>query len=131
MSLDREAKRIVDGLRIPDRPLEALLEVVTCRHTDGHEIALDQSPLLQALSRTETIRAEEIVLSVSDGRSVTTLVNCAPIHSKQGAVVSVVITLQDLAPLQELERLRAEFLNPKLVRAFIKKLRRLHAMSIL
>ena len=44
------------------------------------------------------------------GRSVTTLVNTTPIHSEDGGVESVVVTLQDMTPLEELERLRAEFL---------------------
>ena len=58
-----------------------------------------------------TVRAEEIVLQVPDGRSVTTLVNATPIRSENGEVESVVITLQDMTPLEELERLRAEFLG--------------------
>ena len=111
ISLNREAKRMAEGLRMPGHPPEALLGMVTCRRADGSEIALDQLPLSQVLNSGETVQAEEIVLSVPDGRSVTTLINCAPIHSKDGDVVSMVITLQDLAPLQDLERLRAEFLG--------------------
>ena len=111
MSINQEAKRIVEGLRMPGNPTEALLEQVTLKRADGREIALEKLPLSQVLNRTETVRAEEIVLSVPDGRTVTTLVNCTPIHSEEGAVVSVVVTMQDLAPLQELERLRAEFLG--------------------
>ena len=57
------------------------------------------------------MRAEEIELSVPDGRSVMALMNATPIRSESGEVVSVVVTLQDLAQLQELERLRAEFLG--------------------
>ena len=110
-SLNQEARRIVESLRTPGSPPEALLGVITLRRADGREIALDQLPLSQALNHTETVRAEEIVLSVPDGRSVTTLINSTPIHSEQGEVVSVVVTMQDLAPLQELERLRTEFLG--------------------
>ena len=54
--------------------------------------------------------AEEIVMQVPDGRSVTTLMNATPIRSEEGEVESVVVTLQDMTPLEELERLRAEFL---------------------
>ena len=57
------------------------------------------------------MRAEEIELSVPDGRRVTTLINATPIHGEDGAVASVVVTMQDLAPLQALERMRAEFLG--------------------
>ena len=58
-----------------------------------------------------TVRAEEVVLSVPGGRSATALVNATPIRSADGAVESLVVTMQDMAPLQELERLRAEFLG--------------------
>ena len=111
VSLNREAKRIVEGLRMPGRTAEQLLEVVTCQRADGRTVSLGEFPLARELSRGETVRAEEIVLSVPDGRSVTTLVNATPIHSEDGEVVSVVVTMQDLAPLEELERLRAEFLG--------------------
>ena len=111
VSLNREAKRIVGGLRLPGRSPEQLLEVMTVRRADGREMALGEFPLARALSSAETVRAEEIVLEVPDGRSVTTLVNATPIRSEDGEVASVVVTLQDLAPLEELERLRAEFLG--------------------
>ena len=111
VSLNREARRIVESLRMPGRTAEDLLGILTCRFADGREIALDKFPLAQALSSAETVRAEEIVLSVPDGRSVTILVNATPIHAEDGAVASVVVTMQDLAPLQELERMRAEFLG--------------------
>ena len=55
--------------------------------------------------------SQEIVLHAPDGRSVTTLVNSTPIFSEEGEVESVVVTLQDMTPLEELERLRAEFLG--------------------
>ena len=111
VSLNREAQRIVGGLRTPGRSPEQLLEVLTFRRADGREIALADFPLARALSTAETVRAEEIVLEVPDGRSVTTLINATPIRSEDGEVESVVVTMQDLAPLEDLERLRAEFLG--------------------
>ena len=116
VSLNREATRIVDSLRMPGRSAEDLLQAITCRRADGREIALDRFPLSGALSSAETVRAEEVELSVPDGRSITTLINATPIHAAPtdagaGAVASVVVTMQDLAPLQELERMRAEFLG--------------------
>ena len=111
VSFNREAKRIVEGLLIPDRSLEQVLEVVRCRFPDGREISLQEFPLAQSLGNARTVRSEELVLHVPDGRSVTTLVNATPIRSEAGTVESVVVTLQDLAPLEELERLRAEFLG--------------------
>ena len=114
VSLNREARRLVEGLCLPGQSAEQLLQTLACRRADGREIALDRLPLAQALDCAETVRAEEIVLSVPDGRSVTTLINATPIYGPDGpdgALASVVVTLQDLEPLRELERMRAEFLG--------------------
>ena len=111
VSFNREARRIAEHLSTPDRPVEELADVIACRRADGREIALAEFPLARQLSNAETVRAEEIVLSVPDGRSVRTLVNATPIRAQDGAVASVVVTMQDLAPLDELERVRAEFLD--------------------
>ena len=111
VSINREARRITGHLKTPDRNLEELLEVLTFRRADGREISQDEFPLARALRAGETVRAEEIVIQVPDGRSITTLVNATPIHAADGDVESVLVTLQDLAPLEELKRLRAEFLG--------------------
>ena len=110
VSFNREARRIVERLRTPDCPPEQLLEVMSFRRGDGTEVSLSELPLAQQLTSGETVRAEEMVLSVPDGCSVRTLVNATSIRDDGGAVVSVVVTLQDLAPLDEIERLRTEFL---------------------
>ena len=111
VSFNREARRIAEVLRTPGRAAEQLLEVISCRRADGREVSLAELPLAQQLGSAETVRAEEMVLSVPDGRSVATLVNATPIQAEDGTVASMVVTLQDLAPLEELERLRAEFLG--------------------
>ena len=111
LSLNREARRIVESLRMPGRPLEELLQTVTFRRADGRQFGLAEFPLSRQFSSGETVRAEEIVLSVPDGRSVRTLINSTPIRADDGSVASVVVTMQDLAPLDELERLRADFLG--------------------
>ena len=111
LSLNREAKRIVRGLRMPGGSTIELLEQVTWRGGDGREIALKEFPLAHQLSSAETLRAQEIELSVPDGRSVKTLINVTPIHAADGRVESVVVTMQDLAPFEELERMRTEFLG--------------------
>ena len=111
LSLNREMRRIVESLRMPGHPLEQLLEVVSFRRADGREVSLSEFPLAQQLRSGETVRGEEIVLSVPDGRSVRTLINATPIRAEGDAIGSVVVTLQDLAPLDEIERLRTEFLE--------------------
>ena len=112
VSINREAQRIVGNLRMPGRSLDELLKVLRVRRADGREIAPEESSLLaEWLPEANTVRAEEIVLQAPDGRTVTGLVNATAIRSQSGEVESLVITLQDMTPLEELERLRAEFLG--------------------
>ena len=108
---NREVRRIVEGLVLPGHSAEQLLELVKCRRADGREISLEESPLRQVLSTATMVRAEEIVLEVPDGRSANILVNVTPIHTEDGVMESVIVTLQDMAPLEEMERSRAEFLS--------------------
>ncbi len=110
-SLNREARRIVGDLLTPDSSVEQILNTLTFRRADGRKVSLEEFTLAEALSTGETVRAEEIALELPDGRSVTALVNATPIHSEDGEMESFVVTLQDLTPLEELERLRAEFLG--------------------
>ena len=105
LSVNGEAQRILGALLGPERPLEDLREVLTTRLADGREVTLEE------LKRAETMRAAEVELSVPDGRSVRMLINVTPIRLGEGEIESVVVTLQDLAPLEEQERLRAEFLG--------------------
>ena len=111
VSFNREARRIVDGLRNPDQTTEQLLQVLTVRRADGRQFSLAEFPLAEALGTSETVRAEEIVMETAGGRSVTVLLNATPIRSEEGGVESVVVTMQDMTPLEEIERLRAEFLG--------------------
>ena len=105
LTFNREARRIAAGLHIEGRSEVELLEMLTFRRTDGREVTLDQ------LGNAETLRAEEVELSVPDGRCVRTLVNVTPIPSAEGGVETVVVTIQDLAPLEEQARSRAAFLS--------------------
>ena len=111
VSFNREAARIVDGLREEGQTPVDLLGLMTVRRADGSEFSLEEFPLARVLGSSDTVRAEEIVMAVPGGRSVTVLLNATPIVSGQGEVESVVVTMQDLTLLEEQERLRAEFLG--------------------
>ena len=71
VSLNREARRLVDRLNTPGCPPEELLEALTCRFSDGREIALAEFPMKRVISGAATVRAEEVVLLVPDGRRIT------------------------------------------------------------
>ena len=110
VSFNREGMRIVSGMMEGDQSPEQLMETLTIRRADGREVSLREWPLAEMLSAGETVRAEELTLSVPDGRSVTVLLNATPIRDEGGDIESFVVTLQDLTPLEEQERLRADFL---------------------
>ena len=111
VSMNPETRRIVRGVHAPGHSLPELLSVLTFRRPDGREIPPEELPTERAIRSRETIRAEEIVIDLPDGQAVTAIVSAVPILSEEGEVVSVVATLQDMTPLEELERQRAEFLG--------------------
>ena len=111
VSLNQETRRIVRGLHAPGHTLPELLSVMTFRRPDGREISPDELPTARAIRTGETVRAEELVIHLPDGQAVTTVINATPVRSAEGQIVSVIATMQDMTPLEDLERLRAEFLG--------------------
>ena len=111
VKFNQEARRIVGATDGPPRACEQLLKSMTFRRLDGQEIPRAELPLERAIRSGETIRAEEIVIHLPDGETVSTLINTTPIYAEDGKIVSVVATIQDITPLEEVERLRAEFLG--------------------
>ena len=110
-SFNREARRVAALLMSPGQSPVDLLSTMTVRRGDGRELSLEEIPIAEMLRWGENVRLEEIILQVPDGRSVRVLTNVTSIRSEEGDVESVVATLQDMSPLEEVERLRAEFLT--------------------
>ncbi len=109
VSVNQEARRLVEILNPGQSPAE-LLTVLTLHRADGQEASLPDFPLVEVLRRGRTIRGEEITLTTPGNRSLTTLINATPIRLENGEVEKYVFTVQDMTPVRELERLRAEFL---------------------
>ena len=109
-SVNQEAERILGMSPEPGSTLVRYHEVAIYRRTDGKKYEGHDRPLARALDRGEVVRAEEILFDLPDGRRVTTLVNATPIYSDDGKIVSAVAVIQDMTPLEEIERLRNEFL---------------------
>ena len=99
------------GLKAPGRALSQLLEVMRLTTPDGREIPLDELPTAKALRSGETVLADEVVIHLPNGRAITTLVNARPLYREDGEAVSVVATIQDITPLEEVKRQRTEFLG--------------------
>ncbi|MYK68669.1 MAG: response regulator [Gammaproteobacteria bacterium] len=105
LSVNREARRVLAGLGVTEKPPAVLRDTVVCRRGDGHEGRLAD------LAEAGTVRAEEVEISAPGWAGVRALIDSTPIRSAEGAVERVVVTLQDLAPFEALERSRAEFLG--------------------
>ena len=112
VSQNQETRRIAGDVCNPGTSVMEVLDALTVRRADGREIEPEEYPaLVRVLHESVTVRAEEILLETPDGRKVTTLVNATPIVSEEDEVASVVVTLQDMTPIEEQERQRGEFLS--------------------
>ena len=111
ITANREVTRIFGFPLDPDRDVTQQLQQLTFRRMDGSAFPDDDLPWMRALTAGETERAEEVIIERTDGERVSCLVNATPIHTDSGEVASIVITVQDITPLEELEQLRAEFLG--------------------
>ena len=97
--VNREARRIISGLQVAEIPMAELRDTVVCRRGDGREGTLG------TLANAETVRAEEVEITAPGGASIRALIDATPIRSTEdGPVERVVVTLQDLAPFEALER---------------------------
>ena len=105
VSPHRQMRRFAENLQTPGRSCEQPIEAISFRLAEGRAISPAKFPQALQLSDPQTLRAEQLTLSVPDPRSVTALVSATPIRDEDGDLVSLVVTLQ------ELERLRAEFLG--------------------
>ena len=108
--INPEARRLLRLAPDQDSCSVARLEQLRFKRLDGSEIAVDEMPFEPALHDGQTVFGEALAVVHPDGTEVTTLVNATPILSDDGDLVSVIATLQDLTPLEDLERLRADYL---------------------
>jgi len=110
-SVNREVRRIIGALIDPGQSLEAFLGVLTAVLTDGREVTMGDLLSGGWMDEGQSLRAAEVTLKVPDGRSLNTLMNATPIHSHDGELETLVLTLQDMTPVELLEQRRTEFLG--------------------
>ena len=111
VSYNREVRRIANALYHSDATFEEVLSTLTIRRGDGRELTMLDFPIAEALRTGEAVRLEQMVFQGANGRSMTIMVNATPIRSDDGVMRSFVVTLQDMTPIEDLERQRAEFLG--------------------
>ncbi len=108
---NREAERILGRPARPRISSEVGELVTVYRRPDGTVYQPQDLPLERCLAHGERVQVEEVHFEHPDGRIVPTLVNAAPIYSPEGKITAAVVVMQDITPLQDLERLRSEFLG--------------------
>ena len=111
LKINHEACRLIGSRSPQEEDCAEALDRVEFRRMDGSLLQPDEIPYKRSARTGETVRAEELVIGLPSGDQVTTLVNSTAIHSDDGQLVSVVATIQDITPLEELERLRTDFLG--------------------
>ena len=107
---NEETERILGTSIKPGMSLDQLIPNRSWRKTDGTTYEMHERPLWRALVHGETARADEVLFESPDGRKVPLLYSAAPIYS-DGSIIGAIGVIQDITPLQEIERLRAEFLG--------------------
>ena len=110
LSFNREAVRMLDSLRESDIQPDQFLKTVKVQRGEGQEVFLGELPMAQDFSAGKTVRAEEVVLKAPDGRSISAVMNATPTPSDADGVENLIVTLQDMTEIEEVERMRAEFL---------------------
>ena len=111
VAYNREVRRLANVLYSPEATFEEILSTLTIRRGDGKELTMAEFPVAEALRTGEAVRLEQMVLRGASGRDVTVMVNATPIKSDDGVMRSFVVTMQDMTPIENLERQRAEFLG--------------------
>ncbi len=106
-----EAERIIGMPQTLGSSLDRYHEITLYRRMDGREYAVEERPLARLLNGGEPARAEEILFVRPDGQTIVVLINTTPIYSEDGRIESAVAVIQDLTPIEELERTRNEFLG--------------------
>lgn len=109
--INHEACRIIGLQSGEENDSAGDLGMVEFRRMDGSVMQPDEVPIERVLRTGETVYAEELVIVRPSGDQVTTLINTTPIRSEDDQLVAVVATIQDITPLEELERLRNDFLG--------------------
>ena len=109
--VNQETLRIGAEVTSAELSLQEMIDCIEVRRADGTVIPIHTFPVAATLSAGETVRAEEMDFTGPEGKHLSVVLNATPIRSADDVIESFVITLQDMTPLEDLERMRAEFLG--------------------
>ncbi len=86
-------------------------ETLTLSRPDGREVQPGDTPIERAAASGQLVEAEEFSVRVPGGADVAILMSATPLREQDGSFRSVLATMQDMTPLQELEQMRSEFMG--------------------
>ena len=109
--VNEERRRLTREISQSGRGLESIAKAITLKRPDGSVLSLEDRPALRALATGETIRSEEVIIEFPDGQTTNVIANATPIFDEDGEVTYVVSTLQDMTPIEEMQRQRSDFLG--------------------
>jgi PAS domain S-box-containing protein len=110
--VNKEAARLLGGTFASEgEALSAHERHGTYTKRDGSPYEQHDLPLSRALEHGERVTAEEFFVELEDGTIIPTITNATPVYDSDGKISGAIATIQDISPLEELERLRNEFLG--------------------
>ncbi|MCH7553809.1 MAG: PAS domain-containing protein [Chloroflexi bacterium] len=81
------------------------------KRPDGRAYADDELPLSRSLRLGERVSAEEVLFERKDGHKIPALVTAVPVLNREGAITAAIAVMQDMTSMEQVERLRSEFLG--------------------
>ena len=109
--INREARRIGGYQYDRGMTLDEVRGSRGLRYLDGRDVPTEERPVNRVIRDGERIHAEELVLVRPDGLAFPGLFSAVPLYAPDGNMSQVVLTVVDLRPREDRERLRAEFLG--------------------
>ncbi len=109
--VNREMQRLTRSPCVPGDLVDQCRRGIVYRRADGSMYASNELPIERAMREGENVRAEEVRFEFADGGSAPTLISAAPVYSPEGQIRAGVSIIQDISPLEDVERLRSEFLG--------------------
>ncbi|MCI0790785.1 MAG: PAS domain-containing protein, partial [Chloroflexi bacterium] len=108
---NQEAARMMGRTFPAGESKEGYEQAVVYRKADGGVYETKDLPLQQALKDGTVSRGVEVTLNLPDGRVIPTIVNAAPVYGEDGEITAAIAIFEDITALQEVERVKAEFLS--------------------
>ncbi len=105
-----EARRIGGTRGFADDRALNILSNLSVRRPSGIEVSLSALALALVMGGGQRLQGEEMMVVRREGPPATVLMNATPMYSADGEAVSIVATVQDMTPVEELERSRTDFL---------------------